>query len=301
MSCCIVVTNNCYEVFTRTHLYKYHKVSLSTLAIIVKQHYYRDTPSTVRMPTVQVLILIVDKPYNSDTVGLSLDANAIEDQSTTDRPTVEILNAWTLDYFYKGEGKEKFEGGYRWRWCDSASCKIQANTNELKAEDGLVFDLASYDVQRPFMQRPSIHILDWIDSSNIGNVEAKDCLRQRIDGTISSFDKDFEAFNNDPVNNDLEQGRFRLELLGAKDFDETTSSRFAMVRKSQSLGATGTASVSSWTQRYWWEIKEIQVDRSVGSSKLKSCYPPVLLKELGMAERPDANDDDLEGQADDEI
>ena len=164
-----------------------------------------------------------------------------------------------------------------------------------------MFDLASYDVQRPFMQRPSIHILDWIDSSNIGNVEAKDCLRQRIDGTISSFDKEFEAFNNDPVNNDLEQGRFRLELLGAKDFDETTSSRFAMVRKSQSLGATGTASVSSWTQRYWWEIKEIQVDRSVGSSKLKSCYPPVLLKELGMAERPDANDDDLEGQADDEI
>ena len=253
------------------------------------------------MPTVQVLILIVDKPYNSDTVGLSLDANAIEDQSTTDRPIVEILNAWTLDYFYKGEGKEKFEGGYRWRGCDSASCKIQANTNELKAEDGLVFDLASYDVQRPFMQRPSIHILDWIDSSNIGNVEAKDCLWQRIDGTISSFDKDFEAFNNDPVNNDLEQGRFRLELLGAKDFDETTSSRFAMVRKSQSPGATGTASVSSWTQRYWWEIKEIQVDRSVGSSKLKSCYPPVLLKELGMAERPDANDDDLEGQADDEI
>ena len=123
------MTNNCYEVFTRTHLYKYYKVSLSTLAIIVKQHYYRDTPSTVRMPTVQVLILIVDKPYNSDTVGLSLDANAIEDQSTTDRPTVEILNAWTLDYFYKGEGKEKFEGGYRWRWCDSASCKIQANTN----------------------------------------------------------------------------------------------------------------------------------------------------------------------------
>ena len=60
------------------------------------------------MPTVQVLILIVDKPYNSDTVGLSLDANAIEDQSTTDRPTVEILNVWTLDYFYKGEGKEKF-------------------------------------------------------------------------------------------------------------------------------------------------------------------------------------------------
>lgn len=241
-------------------LYNYQSVSLF-ISAIVTLHFYQDTQSTARMPTVLVLILIVDEPHYPNMVGPTLDANVVEGYSTADRPTVEILNVYALNRFHRAEHEEIFEGRQRWRWCDSASCKTQPNTFELEAEDGLVFDLTSY-----YVQRLSTRILGWIDSTDVGRAKAKDRLRQMVNETISSFEKDFDASNNSPANNDQTRGRFRLELLGDRGFDQTTNSRFVMVRKLRLLDATGTTSITRWTQRYWWEIKEIHVDTSVGSS-----------------------------------
>ncbi|KAG9189756.1 hypothetical protein G6011_06624 [Alternaria panax] len=232
------------------------------------------------MSTLQVLILIIDEPHNLTMIGSTLDANAVEDQSTTNKPTVDV----------------KYKGRPRWTWTDAVSRKIRDDNlnGTFDTEDGLLFRFATYDVHKT-----SMHVIDWVDSSDVGNVEAMRYLREQIDTTVSSFEN-LDASNNAPFNNDSEC-TFHLTLLGTKDFDETTNSKFAMVRKSQLLGGTGVASISAWTQRYWWEIKEIDMDGLVRQAKLKSCCPPLLLKELGLDQWPDASDDSLEGEADEDV
>jgi hypothetical protein len=180
------------------------------------------------MPHLQVLILIVDIPHNPSMVGTTLDAKAIGDQSTTNTPTVEILDAYTSDHFYKTEEKEKFQGRYRWRWTDAVSRKIQ-HDGSYEIEDSIVFDFACYDPKKPLTR-----IFDWKDSSDVDNMVTKQYLRQRIDSTISSFDEELDTFNNDPTNNDSED-MFRLEILGTKSLDKTANSRVAMARNLNGL------------------------------------------------------------------
>jgi hypothetical protein len=225
------------------------------------------------MPALQVLILIVDQPYDPDKLDPTLDANAIEAQSTINKPTVEIQNAYGIGYFHRSERREKFGGKWGWRWTDSVCREFQPDDGSYEAQDGVVFGLASYDAKRPTVQ-----IIHWTVVGDV-NVDAenritKEDLRKSIDAVIRRFEEDFIDFNCDS------EHTFGLELLGTKDFDETTNSRFAMVRKYERPGPRGSAKIPVWTRRYWWEIKEIQMDDAAGIPHPDTCYPTLLSNEI---------------------